>query len=85
MFRNSHGLIVTFGGLFGFIGMLLYHYIISEEAGKQTLPLNMVDKIGSDEENTSGHLVIMAGLSLSTPVWLFIFILTPFFKNHKLR
>ena len=78
MFRNSYGLIVTFGGFVGFIGMLLYHYIISEEAGNQTLHLTQVDKIGSDEENFSKHLVIM-------PLILFIFILTPFVKNHKLR
>ena len=69
MFRNSYGLIVTFGGFVGFIGMLLYHYIISAEAGKQTLHLTQVDKIGSDEENFSKHLVIM-------PLILFIFILT---------
>ena len=78
MFRNSYGLIITFGGFVGFIGMLLYHYIISVEAGKQTLHLTQVDKIGSDEENFFKHLVIM-------PLILFIFILTPFVKNHKLR
>ena len=78
MFRNSHGLIVTFGGFVGFIGMLLYHYIISVEAGKQTLHLTQVDKIGSDEENFWGHVAIM-------PLILSIFIITPFVRNHKLR
>ena len=77
MFRNSYGMIVTFGGFVGYIGMLLYHYIISAEAGKQT-PLSQVDKIGSDEENFFKHVAIM-------PLILFIFILTPFVRNHKLR
>ena len=60
----------------GYIGMLLYHYIISEEVkGKQSSELSMDV---SNKTNFSKQVVVM-------PLILFILILTPFPRNHKLR
>ena len=60
----------------GYIGMLLYHYMISEEVkGKQSSDLS---EHASDKSNFFKQVVIM-------PLILFILILTPFPRNHKLR
>ena len=60
----------------GYIGMLLYHYIISEEVGSK--PSSDLSKDASNKRNFSKQVLIM-------PLILFILILTPFLRNHKLR
>ena len=79
LFRNSYGMVVTFCGFMAYIVMLLYHYIVSTATGtgKQNLDLTQVED-GADEKMFYKQIIVM-------PLILWILILAPFARNHKLR